>query len=117
MTQTTPLHHMASELDSSELDHIRLEQDDFVAFLCAREKEVAGHAGTRFGSPLVEWLSTLTRYQCTIEDTFYGWMSLDYQWRWRTLPTWCIRFQRKIDGYAFRPLRGDEALDILASIQ
>ncbi len=99
------------------MDNILLEQDDFVTFLCTREKEIAGHTGTRFGSPLVEWLSTLTRYQCTIEDNSYGWMSLDWRWHWRALPTWCIRFQRKVESYAFRPLRGDEAFDILASLE
>ena len=94
-----------------------IEQDDFVTWLCEHETEVTGHAGTRFGSPLVEWLSMLFGYQCTIDDAACGWMSLDCRWIWLTLPDWGLRFQRRVDGYAFRPLTGAEALDILAGVE
>ena|SRR5436305_8699636 len=96
---------------------VPIEQDDFVSWLCERETEVTGYTGTRFGSPLVEWLSDLARCQCTIENALCGWMSFDCQWRWRALPVWCVRFQQRVDGYAFRPLTGFEALDLLAHVE
>jgi len=96
---------------------IPIEQDDFVSWLCEHETEVVGHAGTRFGSPLVEWLSLLFGHQCTIEDTTCGWMSLDWRWIWRTLPDWGIRFQQKVGSYAYRPMTGSEALSVLASVE
>jgi hypothetical protein len=99
------------------MDRIPIEQDAFLAWICERETEVVGHAGTRFGSPLVEWLSTLTQYQCTIEDTFCGWMLVDCRWIWQALPAWSLRFQQKVDGYAFRTLTGAEALSILAHVE
>jgi hypothetical protein len=104
-------------MTTATLTQNQLEQDAFVSWLCAREKKIVGQAGTRFGSPLVEWLSTLVGYQCTIENALCGWMSLGCQWHWLALPTWCVRFQQRIDGYAFRPLNGDEALDILVGLE
>jgi hypothetical protein len=95
----------------------QLEQYAFISWLCNQETKVVGHGGSRFGSPLVEWLSFLVGYQCTVEDTSYGWVPLGGQWCWRALPAWGIRFQRKMDGYTIRPLIGSEALDILASLE
>ena len=96
---------------------MQIEQDDFISWLCERETEVAGLAGTRFGSPLTEWLCTLFGVQCSIEDAACGWMLADSRWIWRTLPDWGVRFQQRLDGYAYRPLTGIEALDILASVE
>jgi len=94
-----------------------IDQEDFATWLCEREIEVVGHAGTRFGSPLVEWLSTLLGTQCCIEDATCGWMLIDSRWIWRTLPTWSIRFQQRMDSAVYRPLTGGEAFTILASVE
>lgn len=99
------------------MDSIPIEQDDFVTWLCERETAISGHAGTRFGSPLVEWLSSLFRSECAIENASCCWMSFDCRWRWRELPAWSLRFQAKIEGYTFRPLTGLEAFEILASVE
>lgn len=95
----------------------QLRTDSFASWLCQRKKELAGYGGSRFSSPLVEWLSTLVGYQCTVEDSSYGWMLPGGQWLWRPLPTWGLRFQRKMEAYTIRPMTGDEALNILADLE
>jgi hypothetical protein len=95
----------------------QLDPYDFVSWLCDRETAIVGYTGSRFASPLVEWLCTLVNYQCTVEGTSYTWIPLGGPCCWQALPDWGLRFQRRMDEYAIRPLTGGESLDILASIE
>jgi hypothetical protein len=95
---------------------MEISLDAFVSWLCSHEFEIVGFPGTWFDAPLARWLSELTGHTYGVDGKLYGRASCD-SCRWRLLPQWAEVFSAWVELYAYRPLTGYEALEVLAHVE
>ena len=94
-----------------------VELEAFVSWVCLHTPdEVMGYVGTWLDSPLARYLSEVTGHLVGTEGRRYGWALSDYQ-RWLLLPRWAELFTAWVESCPRRPVKGDEVLEVLASIE
>ena len=95
---------------------LNIEMDVFCSWLCQHERDVVGHPGTWFHSPLACWLSEMTGHTYGVEGRLYGRALYDTRY-WLLLPRWAAVFTSWVEVFASRPITGAEALEVLARVE
>jgi hypothetical protein len=90
--------------------------DSFCTWLCQREHEIVGRPGMVYHCPLAQWLSESSGHIYGVDSKMYGRASCAYHC-WRLLPRWAEVFVAWSEVMAFRPITGNEALVLLASVE
>ena len=96
---------------------VHVELEAFVSWVCRHTgEEVVGYVGTWLDSPLARYLSEVTGHLVGTDGQRYGWALSDYQC-WLLLPRWAELFTAWVESCPRRPVRGDEVVEVLASIE
>jgi hypothetical protein len=93
-----------------------LSVDAFCAWLCEREHEVVGRAGSCFDCPVARWLSECFGGVYGVDGPVYGRPCWEV-WHWRALPRWAVLFTACLERRHGALVLGSEAFVMLAAVE
>ncbi len=93
-----------------------ISKEAFCHWLCLHEQEPVGRPGICFDAPLARWLSEVTGQVYGVDGKLYG-RGCWEPWQWRLLPRWAEIFTEWSERFFALPLTGEQALEVLASVE